>query len=65
MNERRRQKRAAPWTSPEDDLLRTMALTGESPINIGLRLKRSESGVRMRAFRLRIPLKVIDKRRGL
>jgi hypothetical protein len=45
-----------PWTITEDDLLRKMATSGESPVAIALRLKRTESAVRNRAFRLRIPL---------
>jgi hypothetical protein len=45
-----------PWTITDDDLLRKMATSGESPAAIALRLKRTEDAVRSRAFRLRISL---------
>jgi hypothetical protein len=44
------------WTITEDDRLRKMVTSGESPVAIALRLKRTESAVRNRAFRLRISL---------
>ena len=45
-----------PWTPEEDELLRKLARSGESVMNITERLNRSDHSVRTRAVRLNIVL---------
>jgi len=52
-----------PWTEADEERLRSMVLAGASPGTIAQVLDRTIDSVRVRANRLRIPLKkVIVKR---
>jgi len=48
--------RSGRWTAEEDELLRELALSTGSPLDIATLLKRSLPSVRARADRLGIPL---------
>jgi hypothetical protein len=49
-------RRDARWTPDEDDLLRKLARSGESVVNISERLNRSPGSIRKRSLRLNIAL---------
>lgn len=44
-----------PWTSEEEDQLRTGIIAGEQPADIAKRLSRSEGAVRLRMKKLGMP----------
>jgi hypothetical protein len=43
-----------PWTAAEDDLLKEMAMSGQTPGSIAIHLKRTQDAVQSRVFRLRV-----------
>jgi hypothetical protein len=51
-----------PWTQPEDDTLRRLALTGLSSTAIGIRMNRTETAVRLRARQMQVILRKIRQR---
>jgi hypothetical protein len=51
--------RNPPWTPEEDGKLRSLLLSSEDIATIATQLNRSEKAVRNRAWKLRLPLKVV------
>jgi hypothetical protein len=56
---------ARPWTPADDEILRSLALNGVDPREIGRQLNRTGVAVRSRAGRLNIPLKKAKRKRYL
>ena len=54
-----------PWTPEQDEQLRALAASGESPAAIAQRLSRSVSAIDNRARKLRIVLAPLRKKSGL
>lgn len=50
-------RRYSAWTADDDDLLKAMLSTGKGVTLAALKLKRSQSSVKRRAYTLRISLK--------
>jgi hypothetical protein len=53
-----------PWTEADEERLRSMVLAGASPGTIAQVLDRTIDSVRVRANRLRIPLKTVIVKRS-
>jgi hypothetical protein len=49
--------RTKPWTSKEDERLRSMIIAGQRPPEIAIQLQRSVAAVNARAHKLRLSLK--------